>query len=504
MHHLPNFLVRISLLAFSLLVCSGAYAGTCDAYQKEADAIEGLVPRIKNGKLISLSIYGEATFISSKRSLISKARTKAELKAKRAFASWLKESVTSKTLSEDLLNQVETTDEKGNISGVAEELSRQAERISSSTSSVLSGIIKLDECVDPNEKFILVRMGWKPSLSKMTADSKSTILSQIDSKKNGKRQQGNDLHTGLRVITITVEGAGDSKEHAIQHAIQQAVSQVFGETFQATSVTRDSLNTTEISGIINASVAIESNSQDERIQSATKGVVKSYRVIKVTSNNSGTRVKLTVKLVKYDKGLKDHSISIVVLEPQYLLNGSVLSNRLTKSIQGELESMLSESGSYNILSRNNSKEISKELNFISKNGDVSERARLGNQVGADQLILTQILRFHARKVNKKVGNKNFSKFFIDADVVVKVLDPATSVVLKSKKVILRHEISLKNSNTGYSKLLSYHVLRFIDPKNKLVSSYAKAYQAQQRDFALIRTEVHKNFKRMEDKHENDW
>jgi len=153
-------------------------AGTCDAYQKEADAIEGLVPRIENGKLISLSMYGEATFIAPKRSLISKARTKAELKAKRAYVSWLKESLASNTLSEDLLNQIEKTDEKGNTSGVAEEINRQAEHISSSTSSVLSGIIKLDECVAPNEKFILVRMGWKPSLSKMAADSKSTILSE--------------------------------------------------------------------------------------------------------------------------------------------------------------------------------------------------------------------------------------------------------------------------------------------------------------------------------------
>ena len=35
----------------------------------------------------------------------------------------------------------------------------------SNTSTVQSGIIKLDECVDTEGKYVLVALGWKPRLS---------------------------------------------------------------------------------------------------------------------------------------------------------------------------------------------------------------------------------------------------------------------------------------------------------------------------------------------------
>jgi len=40
-------------------------------------------------------------------------------------------------------------------------------------------VVKLDECVDTEGNFVLVRMGWKPEMSEAAADARATINSEI-------------------------------------------------------------------------------------------------------------------------------------------------------------------------------------------------------------------------------------------------------------------------------------------------------------------------------------
>ena len=48
---------------------------TCVAYESEAEAFSGVVPKFnEDGSLRALLMYGEGTFLTSKRSLISDAR----------------------------------------------------------------------------------------------------------------------------------------------------------------------------------------------------------------------------------------------------------------------------------------------------------------------------------------------------------------------------------------------------------------------------------------------
>ena len=70
-------------------------------------------------------------------------------------------------------------------SGTAEEITQVGEAMSSATANVLNGLVKLDECVDTVEKYILVELGWKPALSdaaRQAADNIEGLNSQnIDS-----------------------------------------------------------------------------------------------------------------------------------------------------------------------------------------------------------------------------------------------------------------------------------------------------------------------------------
>ena len=95
---------------------------TCVAYESEAEAFSGVVPKFnEDGSLRALLMYGEGTFLTSKRSLISDARRKAELRARQAYAEFLKSDFDSQTLAKDLVETSQTTSEDGQIVGDATE-----------------------------------------------------------------------------------------------------------------------------------------------------------------------------------------------------------------------------------------------------------------------------------------------------------------------------------------------------------------------------------------------
>lgn len=164
-----------TLLAASLVaVSSASYAGACDAMEAEISAISGAVPKFtENGELHSISMYSDATFIVPKRSLIRTARDEAELRAKSELAKFFEDAIARNTLAESLTEQSEKTDGAGNTEAVAIELKRASDIISSDASAVISGIVKLDECVDTEGKFLIVRMGWKPKYSQMAQKAKA-------------------------------------------------------------------------------------------------------------------------------------------------------------------------------------------------------------------------------------------------------------------------------------------------------------------------------------------
>ena len=81
----------LALFLFLIVVPGvAASGGPCEEFLAEADAFSGPVPKFHpDGSLRSLSLYADATFLVPKRSLSTKARRKAELRAKRAFAEWM-------------------------------------------------------------------------------------------------------------------------------------------------------------------------------------------------------------------------------------------------------------------------------------------------------------------------------------------------------------------------------------------------------------------------------
>lgn len=164
----------------SILSATVAVGGECDAFVAEADAFEGLVPKFnEDGTIRSLSMYGEGTFLVPKRSLISEARQEAQDAARKAFSEFMRTDFDAERVASKMIETIENTDNKGNTSGSVEEIKTSLNIARSSTSGAQSGVVKLDECVDTEGNFVLVRMGWKPEMSEAAADTRATINSEI-------------------------------------------------------------------------------------------------------------------------------------------------------------------------------------------------------------------------------------------------------------------------------------------------------------------------------------
>jgi hypothetical protein len=155
-------------------------AADCSQFEADAEAYEGVVPKFDgDGKLRALLMYGEGTFLFPQRSLIADARREAELTARRAYAEFLKSGFDAATVAEKFVQTEKVTDESGNTAGIALELKTTLNVMRQNTQATLSGIVKLDECVSQEGKYVLVQLGWKPSTSAAAADAKQTMNNDI-------------------------------------------------------------------------------------------------------------------------------------------------------------------------------------------------------------------------------------------------------------------------------------------------------------------------------------
>ncbi|PNU18536.1 hypothetical protein C2E25_17155 [Geothermobacter hydrogeniphilus] len=501
----------LPLFLFCDAACVFADNG-CRKMEREAGAIEGIVPRIgKNGKIESLSMYGEASFLSAKRSLISAARKQAELKAKREFANFLKEKLAAGTLSNYLMETATLTDQSGETSGYAAEVNQLVDTISSQTQAVISGVIKLDECVNVDGKYILVRMGWKPSLSAFAADASKAAARPMSSQSTEKKAAGKNQDSsgaasssiGVKIVTVVVEGQGEDSNEAVRSGLRQAVSQVFGESLESEIDLTQTTQTLETSGAVTLGVAVESHSQTERSKSKTKGTIRSYKVLSKKETTNGVVVSLRVSLAKYESGIDRNKKTIIVLNPKLTSGLSPNDESLKKFasfVQGIIEKEINGTGKFNLLDREYLGDTFAELNFVaSGNAPIDEMARLGNHVGADLILVTEVISYSPVEINRTVGNRNIKRGLLSAQVAYKLIDPATTKVVVSDSVLLVKQRVMEPSESEYAKIVALRISGRISR-----GSGRRNYENNDAERIRASKEANQKYKELEKKHEKDW
>lgn len=260
--HKSMLLVLFGVLSFQSMA-SSADDG-CAVYEAEAEAFSGVVPKFnEDGTLRALLMYGEGTFLTPKRSLIADARRKAEMRARQAYAEFLKSDFDSQTLAQDLVTTAQATNQDGETVGSATELSSTLTQMRNNASATLTGVVKLDECVNTQEKYVLVTLGWKPAMSRAAAASQGLMRDPEPEARVGSSRNGSSAGVagaansgdaasagkvaGVELISLETVGVGTDLRSATNEALKSAVSQVFGEQFASQTSVIDSVDSASVS-----------------------------------------------------------------------------------------------------------------------------------------------------------------------------------------------------------------------------------------------------------------
>lgn len=176
----------ISIAVLGMIIGYGSPAiASCEAFLGDMKAApNGAAPKLdENGDLVSIVMYGEASFLAPKRSLIGKARNIADMAAKRAFVEWInQEDFSAEEEMSSMSETVEVTNQDGKTVGINEDITSYLEAMRSDTSGTIGALAKLDECVDTTENFVIVEFGWKPEFSTAAQAASTTMDLQSGTK----------------------------------------------------------------------------------------------------------------------------------------------------------------------------------------------------------------------------------------------------------------------------------------------------------------------------------
>ena len=471
-----NVVRYAGVFSFSLALgfCNSlAMASSCAEFEADAEAFGGVVPRFdENGKVRAILMYGESSFITPKRSLIANARRKAELDARRAFAEFLKSDFDSKTVSANLVETASLTDDSG-TTGSALELSSTLNVMRQNSEATLSGIAKLDECVDTEGKYLLVQLGWKPALSAGAADAKQAMnnasaggkqspqaaVSQApvsagsgaessasgvaQSSQSKTAQSSDNSKPGVELISLEVEGRGINLKSATNEALKSAISQVFGEKFASqSSVTESVLSASVSDGDGSYGVAIETSASTNAVQSETSGLIRSWAYIEKGDDSTGYKVVLSVVIPKYKSSLDPNKTTIIVIQP-VAGSDSIVQDQLFKDfaskVHSVLEQNLGQTAGLNVLDRQYLNLAEQEMGAISKSGNMEELAKLGNQAGGDLMLVPVIETFKYRLDSREIGGQTIERMVYNVTLSTKVIEVATSNIVDAKNFPIRNK-----------------------------------------------------------------
>ena len=521
--------MRIRLLLLSALLLPGVVYSSCVQFQAEAEAFSGVVPRLdENGKIRAYIMYGEASFLAPKRSLVVNARRQAELEAKRAFSEFLESGFSAEEVRQKMINQIELTNQDGDTAGLAEEISSSLETMRSNTSATLSGIVKLDECVDTEGKYVMVALGWKPEMSRAARQATQGLAGQSDSGgvgASGASGQAATAQSGgqgatetqtrrvgnVDIITVVTEGIGGSLKSATNEALRLAVSQVYGEAFASESISIDAVAQLEVTGSNGetAGVAVEQSLSSQSVSSSTAGIIRSWRYLERNETGGGFSVSLEVSIPQYQSTIDPNKLKVIVAAPTINPNvGREIRglDQFKDTLRRRLEQSISQTNKLTVLERQYTRAIASELSRISQSANTMEMAKLGQQVGADLVIIPVIERFSSRSDVREVGQSVIEREIFDVEVSIKVAEVATSNLVATRSFPLNNRrLKPDNSIQLVADLVMQPINGFIgsDIGGGFNPNFQSTTQPQP-DIAALSADAKKKMEEVKKNAESDW
>ena len=239
--------------------------------------------------------------------------------------------------------------------------------------------------------------------------------------------------------TVQSNGTGATLNDAITEALSEAIGRVNGRSLE----TATQLRSVEVSKTSeNNEEYLSSEEYKKSINSATKGVVSSYDVVKQAKNDSGRwEVTLNVKVAKFKQRKSSNRKRIAIMpfrisSREYLIENKPINKTNTNRILGQnLVSSLVQSRRFTILDREYIRETLGEKKLIvDGNTPVEEMARLGQDLVADYILVGTLedVNFKTSKVKMQSSGRELTTRKGKVEISYRIIDVDTRQIAFSE------------------------------------------------------------------------
>jgi len=251
------------------------------------------------------------------------------------------------------------------------------------------------------------------------------------------------LQAAMQDIEVVAEGVGANKEMALRDALSKAVAQVVGTSISTDSkMHTETLNTqVEYSDGTSAKSSLE-YTQSDSAKVKTKGEVKSYKIIKTGHNKDGlSLVKVRAVVAKFIAGPTSNRKRVALFPTKFNRNsynvfGAKTSTEVGDDVNRAVERYLVQSRKFAVLTRQDLDKVGVELNLISSEATPSfEKAKLGQLLGADVLLLPEIVEASAEVLSHKIkiSGESIVSVVGSLDILMRVVDAVTGEIKFSER-----------------------------------------------------------------------
>lgn len=236
-----------------------------------------------------------------------------------------------------------------------------------------------------------------------------------------------NLHAQIVMREVVATGNGGDVSRATVDAIENAISQVGGMKIS----TATSLSMSEIS--TNSGTKFEENFR-QNIEKITRGVVKSYTVLRTgTSPGSGrTFVEIRAVIPQYQTSaqLKRLKLAVVPVSLSGAARTKSEAREFADNVSASLEAFLTQTRKFAMVDRRFTGQSNREL--AGANGadsPIEEAVKLGQRVSADYIVLASVRDFSAQQQQQqRVTGRVITRTVAPVSVDVRVIDVATGQI----------------------------------------------------------------------------
>jgi curli biogenesis system outer membrane secretion channel CsgG len=295
-------------------------------------------------------------------------------------------------------------------------------------------------------------------------------------------------------VQVNAEGSGKTREEAVSQAIVSAVEQVTGVSIKAGTALRTEM-TAAASGDQMA-VTLSQQTQTE-VQRQSGGIVSSYSILDVSESDGVQTAHVSVTIEVFTaKGLGNDTrrriavATFVTTGAQPGTTAELLRDRITAH--------LTQARRFAVVDRSQDNAYAHEMQLL-QSGDapLTERARLGQVIGADYIVTGKLRQTAATRSDRVIGITgeivtNTTAGSAEADF--QVIEIATRQIKWAGTARISgggtiDQVGARIADEITQTIYPMRLIRFEDPDNLVINQGGDSLRAGQRFRAMVMEEM---------------